>query len=423
MVAFRLDLKEGDIVDGKYTVIKAIGSGSYGDVFLVRDSYFQYAMKVLRLFKEQSDIHDNLVKYFKQEYETARMPGECFVHSLEYSEIDGNPYFIMEFCSNGDLAKYVGKNTSLLPLLARDILIGLHDLHSEGKIHRDLKPENVLVRENRRAALTDFGVVGNKDPKKRLSRGLFRPRQKFGSPLYMAPEMNDLKGGGVTYLPTIDIWSFGVMMYELLTFGSFPFGNPQNEAELPDYQFNAKKEIWNRQKLRDVPFGRAWLPIIERCLKADYRERYQNVVDVMRDLELLVGISSSSYQIDRPSRSPSITRIVITQGEGTGKVYNLCNLIEGKGRMIRIGRSVQNDVVLKVDHDGDTYLSRYHFTMECSRDRRFWMVKDGQWMKDLREWCTSTNGTYLNATPVTIEGQRLYTGDIITAGEFKLKVE
>ena len=63
MVAYRLDLKEGDAVDGKYTVVKAIGSGSYGDVFLVQDSHCQYAMKVLRLFKEQSDMHDNLVKY------------------------------------------------------------------------------------------------------------------------------------------------------------------------------------------------------------------------------------------------------------------------------------------------------------------------------------------------------------------------
>lgn len=423
MVAYRLDIKEGDFIDGKYVIVKEIGSGSYGDVFLVRDSHCQYAMKVLRLFKEPSDIHDKLIKYFKQEYETARMSGECFVHSIEYSEIKGNPYFTMEFCSNGDIAKYVGRNTTLLPHLAHDILIGLHDLHTGGKIHRDLKPENVLVRENRRAALTDFGVVGNKDPKKRLSRGLFHPRQKFGTPLYMAPEMNDLKGGGVTYLPTIDIWSFGVMMYELLTFGSLPFGNPQNEAELPEYQFNAKKEVWDRQKLRDAPFGSDWLPIIERCLRADYRDRYQSVVDVMRDLEMRVEMSSSGYQIDRPSRSASVTRIVITQGEGAGNAYKLYDLIEGKGRMIRIGRSVQNDVILKVDPDSDTYLSRHHFTIECSRDRHFWMVKDGQWMKDLCEWSTSTNGTYLNATPITSEGQRLYTGDIITAGEFKLKVE
>lgn len=421
MIAYRLDLKAGNVIDGKYVIVKEIGRGSYGDVFLVEDKYGRYALKVLRLYDEISDVHDKLIKYFKQEYETAQMPGECFVHSLEYSEVKGNPYFTMEFCPNGDLSKYVGRNTALLPRLAHDILLGLHDLHSAGKIHRDLKPENVLVRENGRAALTDFGVVGNKDPKRRLSRGIFRPRQKFGSPLYMAPEMNDLKGGGVTYLPTIDIWSFGVMMYELLTLGSFPFGNPQNEAELPEYQANSKDEIWDRQKLREILYGRQWLPIIERCLKADYRERYQTVLDVMKDLEPLVG--SFKFQLDRPSRSPSITKIVITQGENIGKIYKLYDLIEGKGRMIRVGRNLHNDVVLNVNQDNDTYLSRYHFTIERSRDGNYWLLKDGQWMKERREWSTSTNGTYLNASPVTSEGQRLYTGDIITAGEYKLKVE
>lgn len=423
MVVHRLDLKEGSVVDGKFVIVKEIGKGSYGDVFLVRDSHCQYAMKVLRLFDVLSETRDNLVKYFKQEYETAKMPGECFVHSLEYSQIKGNPYFTMEYCSYGDLATYVGKNTALLPGLARDILIGLHDLHSAGKIHRDLKPDNVLVRENRRAALTDFGVVGNKDPRKRLSRGLFRPRQKFGTPMYMSPEMNDLKGGGITYLPTIDIWSFGVMMYELLTLGSFPFGNPETEADLPEYQTKAKHEIWDRQKLHDAPFGNEWLPIIERCLKTDYRERYQNVADVMRDLEIFDDIASSEHRIDRSSRSASVTRLVITQGEGTGKVFSLHNLIEGKGRMIRIGRNAHNDIVLVVNPNDDTYLSRYHFTIECSRDRKYWMVKDGQWRAEHRDWIISTNGTYLNATPVSPEGQRLYTGDIITAGEFKLKVE
>ena len=417
-------MQNGDIIGDKYRIVRKIGCGSYGIVFLVDDSAGQYhALKLLPLFKEQSDTHESLIKYFKQEYETAQMPGECFVHSRDYSEEKGNPWFTMEFCPNGDIAKFVGKRTELLPHLAHDILIGLHDLHASGKIHRDLKPENVLVRENRRAALADFGVVGNKDPKKRLSRGLFRPRQRFGSPLYMAPEMYELKGGGVTYLPTIDIWSFGVMMYELLTFGSFPFGDPQNDSELPDYQHNAKKEVWNRQQLREVPFGREWLPIIERCLKADYRERYQNINELMSNLEPLLGSTISNTLRSRPSRSASITRIVITQGEETGKAYGLQDLIAGKGRMIRVGRSNLNDVVLRVSPNDDTYLSRHHFTIERSRDGNYWMLRDGQWIKEDREWVASTNGTYLNAMSVSTEGQRLYTGDIITAGEYKFKIE
>lgn len=423
MSVYRLNLKDGDVIDGRYRIVKSIGSGSYGDVFAVKDGQTYYALKVLRLYKEPSETHEKLIKYFRQEYEVAKMPGECFVHSMEYSELKGNPFFTMEYCPNGDLSKYVGSRTSLLPALARDVLIGLHDLHSSGKIHRDLKPENVLVRDNKRAALTDFGVVGNKDPKKQLSRGLFKKRQRFGSPLYMSPEMVDLKGGA-TYLPTIDIWSFGVMIYELLTQGSFPFGSPQDKSELPDYQSNAKREIWNRRNLHEVPYGRQWLPIVERCLKADYTERYQNVLDIIKDLEPLLDSSIPiSPSPERLSRSAHVTRVVVTQGVGVGIGYSLYGLIEGKGRMVRVGRNASNDIVLEVDPDEDTYLSRHHFTIERSRDAHYWLVKDGQWMKEERQWKRSTNGTYLNAMPVNIDGQRLFTGDIITAGEFKLKIE
>ena len=425
MVAFRLDLKVGDVIDEKYQIVKSIGSGSYGDVFLVKDSHGQYAMKILRLFDESSELHEELVKRFTQEYETAKMPGDYFVHSLDYSEMKGNPYFTMEYCPKGDLAKYVGKNTSLLPRMAHDILFGLHDLHSSGKIHRDLKPENVLVRENDRAALTDFGVVGNKNASKRIStRSIFgRPKQKFGSPLYMAPEMNDLKGGGVTYLQTIDIWSFGVMFYELLTGGIFPFGNPQDLIELPKYQENAKKGRWSRQSLRDVPHGREWLPIIERCLMPDYQDRYQNVLELLKDIEPLSGDFRPTPIPNGEPRSASIRRLMITQGESTGQTFSLDAILSGKGRMIRVGRSRENNIVLREKENEDTFVSRHHFTIERSIDGRYWTIKDGQWLKEERGWKLSTNGTYLNASRVTSEGQRLFTGDIITAGEFKLKVE
>lgn len=423
MPVFRLNLRDGDVIDDRYRIVKSIGSGSYGDVFAVKDGHSYCALKVLRLYKEPSDSHEKLIKYFRQEYETAKMPGECLVHSMEYSQLKGNPFFTMEYCSNGDIGKFISDNTALLPDLARDVLVGLNVLHSSGKIHRDLKPENVLVRDNKRAALTDFGVVGNKDPKKQLSRGLFKKKQRFGSPLYMSPEMVELKGGA-TYLPTIDIWSFGIMLYELLTQGSFPFGNPQNETELPQYYSNAKKEIWIGPDLRNVSNGRRWLPIVEQCLRADYRERYQSVLDIIQDIEPLLDMSvPANPSPERPSRSAHITHVVITQGIGTGKSYNLYDLLEGKGRMVRVGRSVGNDIVLEVDPEEDTYLSRYHFTIERSRDAHYWLIKDGQWMKDERLWKKSTNGTYLNAAPVSIDGQRLFTGDIITAGEFKMKIE
>ena len=112
MVAFRLDLKDGDLIEGKYRIVKSLGSGSYGDVYLVEDRQGRYAMKILRLYDEPSELHDDLIRYFRQEYDTAQLSGNYFVRSLAYSEVKGNPFFTMEFCENGDLLKYVGKNTS-----------------------------------------------------------------------------------------------------------------------------------------------------------------------------------------------------------------------------------------------------------------------------------------------------------------------
>ena len=281
----------------------------------------------------------------------------------------------------------------------------------------------MLVRKNGRAALTDFGSIGNMNAKKRLSRkNLFgRPKTIFGTPLYMAPEMNDLKGGGITYLPTIDIFSFGVMFYELLTGGYFPFGSPKDVADLPQYQARAKKGEWSRQKLREVPYGREWLPIIEQCISPDYQDRYQNVMDVLHDIEPMLGSAMTLPAIERKSRSANIERLVITQGEAIGQVYHLSELLTSKGRMIRVGRSLHNDIVL---HDNvDTYVSRHHFTLERSADGLYWLIKDGQWSREERQWLPSTNGTYLNASRATVNGLRVFTGDIITVGEYKLKIE
>ncbi len=170
MIAYRLDVNEGQLIDGKYRIQKHIGSGSYGDVYKVVDALgVAYALKLLRLWEVGSDLHDGLIEKFEQEYKTARIQSEYLVHSLDSGVVRGNPYIVMEFCPAGDLSKMIGKDTSQLPRYAHDILKGLYVLHSEGKVHRDMKPENVLFRPNGHAALTDFGIVGEMDKSKRMS--------------------------------------------------------------------------------------------------------------------------------------------------------------------------------------------------------------------------------------------------------------
>lgn len=424
MVAYRLDISQGDCVDNKFCVIKKIGSGSYGDVFLVETANKQtYALKLLRLWEVPSELHQNLTDRFNLEYQTARIQSEYLIHTLDYGMVKGNPYFLMEYCEGGDLSKRIGTETISIPQIAYDILHGLHDLHREGKVHRDLKPENVLIRKNGHAALTDFGVVGDKSATKRLTgTNIFgKPKQIFGTYLYMAPEQAERKGGGVTYLPTIDIFSFGVMLYELLTNGCLPFGKIERQEDLAEYQDNAKNGRWNKDMLRVSQEKRAWLPIVNNCLIPDYRQRYQSAYDVMKDIKPFVGNSRLMVVDDRKSRSPRIEKLIVTQGENLGRVYVLSTLLQGKRRMLRIGRSDNNDIVLP--ESMSAYLSRFHFTLERSLEGNYWKIKDGQWQTESRSWQTSTNGTYLNSTPVTKQGLKVFTGDIITAGEYKIKVE
>ncbi|MGN0234068.1 MAG: protein kinase [Bacteroidaceae bacterium] len=425
MIAYRLDINAGDLIDDKYIVISRIGSGSYGDVFKVKDMQgSEFALKLLRLWEVSGELHESLVAKFEQEYKTGRLSSEYLIHSLDFGVVRGNPYLLMEFCSKGDLSKYIGRDLVRLPYFAHDILEGLHTLHSEGKVHRDLKPENVLIRNNGMAALTDFGVVGEMDQSKRMSEVGWlkkRPKQIQGTPLYMAPEMANREGGGVTYLPTVDIWSFGVMMYELLTGGAFPFGNIEQIEDLPAYQERAKKGKWDMDRLRAVSQGDGWFYIIERCLCPNYRERYQSALEVLQDMKPMIGNVNPAHIQKRLSRSALISTMVVTQGDNVGTVYVLSRCMRNQGRMLRLGRGYDNDIVLT--ESDSTYLSRYHFTLERSVDGSFWIIRDGQWRKNERRWVTSTNGTYLNATPVTQEGLKVFTGDIITAGEYKIKVE
>lgn len=425
MIAYRLDIQIGDWVDGKYVVVDRIGSGSYGEVFKVRDAYGnEFALKLLRLWEVSNELHEPLVVKFEQEYKTGKLSSEYLIHSLDFGTVRGNPYLLMEYCSHGDLSKCLGKPSSELAGYAHDILEGLHRLHSEGKVHRDLKPENVLIRHNGRAALTDFGIVGEMDREKRVSEvGWWkkRPKQVQGTPLYMAPEMVDRVGGGVTYLPTVDIWSFGVMMYELLTGGSFPFGDIEKIDDLPIYQGKAKRGDWNRMKLMSAPNGSEWSHVIERCLTANYRLRYQSALEVLEDLRPLIGDIHPAHVRERLSRSTSISRLIITQGEDLGHAYLLNHHLKGQSRMLRVGREIINDIVLP--ERNSTYVSRFHFTLEKAKDGSCWTIRDGQWNKEMRRWAPSTNGTFLNATPVTRDGFKVFTGDIITAGEYKIKVE
>ena len=424
-VVDRCDFKPGDVIDNRYSVRKTLGEGSFGVVYLVEDGRGnKYALKLMRLWEVPGEIRQPLMDRFEMEFKTGQIDCDNLVRSIANGIVGGNPYIVMEFCPGGDLEPYLGKPDSRTPQICQDILIGLNALHARGKVHRDLKPENVLFKENGKAALTDFGISGDRTHRM-TQRNIFgKPNQVFGTYAYMPPEQATRARGGATVLPTTDIFSFGVLVFQLLT-GQLPFGSLESHNDLAEYQKRGKDGIWNRGLLNNVPNGQQWNRLIDGCLKPDFKERLQTVEEVLRLIPQQVGgYHREPVRMVQSYVPQQVTRgfqLRILQGEEYGKTYNLSQIASTGQRILTVGRQLGNTI--KIKSDFSDFISRFHCTMELDTSSRQWVIRDGQWQKDSRRWVNSSNGTYVNAKPVPQNGFYLSTGDIIAMGDVTMRFE
>ena len=452
-IAERCSFTAGDYIDGKWKVESFLGEGTFGQVFRVKDSGGRtYALKLLKLWEIMASERPNLLKRFEREYETGLIKSDYLVHSLQKGIVKGNAYIVMEYCQGGDLHSALKKTHLDLALLAKHVLLGLRDLHLNGKVHRDLKPENVLLRSQNHAVLTDFGISG--DQNNRLTQRGWSgvPQQRFGTIAYMPPEQVNPKRGNATVLPTTDIFSFGVMMYQLLT-GCLPFGELNAEADVPKYVYNGKNGVWDRSQLSKVSDGLDWLPLIEGCLVPDFKNRLQTIDDVVKLVPNHKGSSSEittpkSTSFKKDARNGILLRIM--QGEELGRIYKLDTLFTNNCSIILIGRD-SNDVWnhIGIKEIESCFISRQHCTIEKDTISNSWILRDGQYRvvcpiglrdnniipckkctarcisggRSPMKWKESLNGTYVNSNEVPPTGVKIMPGDIISIGDVKMRVE
>ena len=274
----RVVLRTGDVINRRYKINKVLGEGSFGTVYKVDDLRLQQAsaLKVLRLYDVPPDNRPELCDRFRKEYSTGRINCNCLVHSLEYREIKGNPYIVMEFCPGGDLNPYLGNADGQAVSICYDLLTGLNALHTHGIVHRDLKPENILFKSDGHAALTDFGIVGDQNDNMTKIGANLRPKDIFGTHAYMAPEQRNRARWGVTRLATSDMFSFGVLTYQLLT-GRLPFGRLDTYDDLPAYVERAEKGQWDKAPLKYIDQGASWQRLINACLQPYFQKVKRNI--------------------------------------------------------------------------------------------------------------------------------------------------
>jgi len=426
----------GQRINNHYVVEKTLGEGSFGVVYRVKDGDRTLACKLLRLWEVPPEIRQGLVDRFEMEFKTGQIDCDCLVRSLDYGFVGGNPFIIMEYCPGGDLTDILGKRDPRMSDICRQILTGLQALHVNGKVHRDLKPENVLFKSNGIAALTDFGIAGDRNHRMTQRNILGKPNQIFGTYAYMPPEQAGRYRGGATVLPTTDIWSFGVLAYQLLT-GELPFGQLESHNDLANYQRKAKDGVWERNLLRNVPDSSAWTRVVEGCLVTDFKQRLQTADEVMRLLPpsrqprpepgqnpALGQKPAPVIQQPRGYQPVEITRgyqLHVMQGEQYGERFNLTAIAQTRGRVLTLGRQMDNSIVIRSDEHG--FVSRHHATIESSERFTDWLVRDGQWNRDERQWQESKNGTYVNSIPVSRNGYYLRPGDIVSIGDVTIRFE
>lgn len=213
---------------GRYQVLRPIGRGGMGFVFLAEDTQLErkVALKIPRF--SSSDHPDALERFYREARTAGRLqhPNVCPVYDV--NEADGFHYLSMAYVQGKPLSDFVANYASKPPVksaqLIRTIALALEEAHRQGIIHRDLKPSNVMIDQRGEPIVMDFGLarILNIEEKHGTVQGMV-----MGTPHYMPPEQ--ARGDVNAHGPSSDTYSLGVILYELLT-GRVPFDGPTMEV-------------------------------------------------------------------------------------------------------------------------------------------------------------------------------------------------
>jgi serine/threonine-protein kinase len=211
----------GDTLAGKYQVIRKLGEGGMGVVYEAMHTRIQQRVAIKMLLPEVLDLPE-VVPRFEREARAAgklRSDNTARVLDVDLSE-NGLPYMVMEYLDGVDLGHMLEKNGALPVQEAVDYVLqacnAMAEAHAEGVIHRDLKPSNLFVTHGRKVKVLDFGISKLENDKEAR---VTATQAVVGTPLYMSPEQ--VRSAKHVDART-DIWSLGIILYELVT-GRTPF--------------------------------------------------------------------------------------------------------------------------------------------------------------------------------------------------------
>ena len=422
----RCDFRMHDMIDGKFRVERVLNSTRTDQEFKVNDtSGNEYILKLLKLWEIEPHLRQRILLSADNEIKSCLIKSNYLTNIVYTGVVNGNPYLLMEYCKSSDLSYFIRNQKADIVKTSKEILYGLRDLHESGKVHCRLTPENILITDDNHVKITNYVVLGGRANLLASKNKTLRSRLLDKSLAYRAPELYRIEQCS-TVLPAVDIFSFGVILFQLLT-GELPFGRLETEADWIHYQSRAKNNDWNKNILLRNAQRDMWIGILDICLSSEVAGRAKDVDEIISMLPddecQYVGVAGSRVEV--PQSIQHGVMLHIMQGDELDKYYRLPEVMQLPKRIITIGRadaSVFN--MIQLSERASTYISRRHCTIEFDDENDIWYIRDGQWDKGNDEgWSCSLNGTFVNSEVVTKEGHKIVPGDIISIGDMKLRVE
>jgi serine/threonine-protein kinase len=303
---------------GRYEILSELGRGAMGVVYKARDPKINrvVAVKTISLAGQPADEEQEYRERFYREAEAAGRlshPGIVTIFDVGEEPETRAPYIVMEFVGGQSLDKLLSAEDRKLPLetalqLTHELAEALDCAHGQGVVHRDLKPANILLTEDGRAKIADFGVA-----KLNLANHTLAGRA-LGTPAYMSPEQ--LNGDPVD--GRSDLFSLGVVLYTILT-GYRPFQG--NSALTVSYKVVNRDPIPATVLETELPQGLDY--IIARAMAKDPAQRYQRGMEMALDIQdLREGreLWSKAKQPGVTAGGALATAIEKDKPSGTGKL-------------------------------------------------------------------------------------------------------
>ncbi|WP_372793716.1 protein kinase [Lutibacter sp.] len=214
-------MQQAQIFAGRYRLENKIGSGGYSEVWLAKDEMAGDTEVAIKIFAPDKGLDQNGIKQFSKEYIiTAKLQHTNLLIAKHYDIHEGSPYLVMPYCSKGSLQNELFEKGKLsegaILQVLKDVVQGLHYLHNKGILHQDIKPDNILINDDDRYMLTDFGISTR-------MRSTLKKATSTNSAMTLAYAPPERYSANPENTKAGDVFSLGVMLYELAT-GDVPWG-------------------------------------------------------------------------------------------------------------------------------------------------------------------------------------------------------